>query len=376
VSPTDAQYAKIEYQRAVERGIDQDGHLRLDQDQVWRRYFQRDMVYWDVPDEELHRMGMIDEATASTLGPDPITIEPGPEPGTDLTKWGDAAQFEAAPIERGGPKVSLLWATPDPLGAVAAFCRMYEGKPTYSLAEITDEEREHYWAESLKTHLRAPHETVEFHFFIENVDRAFTHQLVRQRTAVYAQESLRFAVKGNLADEVSLPPTIREDSDAADIWTGTVDAIEDGYNYLVNNGVPAEDARGLLPQATPTRLNYKTNLRNLVEHAGNRLCTQAQFIWRAVFIEIVQAIQYHTPPAYMKEDLTFEAPQAWQFERIAGSELFKPVCYKLGHCPFTADFDRGCTIRERVQRGAFEEIDTAEWLADPDAGRTRAEDRR
>src|SRR4051794_363901 len=117
----------------------------------------------------------------------------------DIVKWSDEAMFEAAPVKRDSrglvtPVVSLLSATPDPLGSVAAGFRMYAGKPTYSLADITDDERRQYWEESLRTHLKAPWEFIDLHFFIEGVTRSFTHQMVRQRTAVYAQESLRFAV--------------------------------------------------------------------------------------------------------------------------------------------------------------------------------------
>lgn len=298
--------------------------------------------------------------------------------------YADEAMFEAAPMGGSGtgttgtlPSVHLLSATPDPLGAIAAACRMYEGKTTYDLADITDDERKHYWEQANATHLKAPLEFVDLHFFIEGVDRAFTHQMVRQRTAVYAQESLRFAVKDDLAAEASLPPSLQgtlpggqdtgveahgppEAQQARDVWDTTLAEVEAAYHRLVGMGMPAEDARGLLPHCTTTRLNYKTNLRNLLDHAGNRLCTQAQFAWRLVFAQIVQAIRGHHVRGLAGLD-------GWQWKLIADSAVFKPVCYQLGHCPFTADFDRGCTIRDRVQAGEWGKIDDTEWLADPTA---------
>jgi flavin-dependent thymidylate synthase len=286
---------------------------------------------------------------------------------TDIEKWADKAMFEAEPMRSTEPQAFLVSATPDPLGAIAAACRMYEGKATYDLADITDDERRHYWEQVQKTHLKAPLEFVDLHFFIEGVTRSFTHQMVRQRTAVYAQESLRFAVKGDMADEVQLPPSLmgvepaepgmHETEDQAKLrhWTNAVEAAEEAYNVLVNMGVPAEDARGLMPHAVTTRLNYKTNLRNLLDHAGNRLCTQAQFEWRMVFASIVRSMSEHL----LAGD--------WQWRLIAESSVFKPVCFSLGHCPFTADFDRGCTIRDRVQAGEWEKIDDREWLVDPKA---------
>ncbi len=298
----------------------------------------------------------------------------------ELQRWADKAMFEAAemPKDHRGrvtPRVTLLWATPDPLGAIAAACRMYEGKPTYNLAIISDEERRHYWEQVKHTHLKAPYEFVKLHFFVEGVTRAFTHQMVRQRTAVYAQESMRFAVKENMADEAALPPSIPNDPDDERYraWRATMDHIQGAYDWLVNNGVPAEDARGLLPHATTTRLNYATDLRALLDHAGNRLCTQAQFEWRIVFSQIVHAIRTHST-YYRSANTTGEETQAhWQWRLITDDEegLFRPVCYQLGHCPFTADFDRGCTIRDRVQEGKWEEINPAEWLLDPTAGQVR-----
>lgn len=278
-------------------------------------------------------------------------------------KWADEQQYVAAPMEanrdeKGNivPKVFLLWMTPDPLGAIAAMCRMYEGKPTYDLSSISDEEREHYFAQAQSTHLRAPLEAVKFHFFIEGVSRSFTHQLVRQRTAVYAQESLRFAVKEKLTDDVTAPPSIAvlpTSNPTRQMWDHHMQKTEETYNYLVSNGIPAEDARGVLPHAVATRVNYITDLRNLSDHAGNRLCTQAQFEWRIVFMEIVKAIREFRDTRFISD--------GWQFEALANSGLFRPVCYQLGKCPFKATFDRECTIRDRVDANAKHGIPSNEW---------------
>lgn len=280
-----------------------------------------------------------------------------------LQKWADKAMFEAAPIKRDAsgqvrPTVTLLWMTPDPLGAIAATCMMYEGKVVYDLADVTDEDRRHYWQQVERTHLKAPLEFVQFHFLIEGVTRAFTHQMVRQRTATYAQESMRFAVKENMAEEVPLPPSLAglpEDDDRVARWRITMDTVQESYNALVNAGVPAEDARGLLPHSTTTRLHYRTDLRSLLDHAGNRLCTQAQFEWRIVFMEIVQAIRQHAEVSMRSTG----AGGTWQGETIG--DLFRPVCYQLGHCPFTATFDRACSIRDRVQDNAQQGIPSSKW---------------
>lgn len=289
-------------------------------------------------------------------------------------KWADPAMFEAAPMkERGeedatyGAQVSLLWMTPDPLGAIAAMCRMYEGVPTYDLSDIEDSERQRYWNDALSTHLKAPLEAVKFHFFLEGVDRSFTHQMVRQRTAVFAQESLRFAVKRGLATEAIRPITIvRSGEDIQVVWATALDAIQAAYDRLIDAGIPAEDARGLLPHCVATRLNYVTDLRALADHAGNRLCTQAQFHWRYAFGAMVRAIRDYEPikmsPGARAQMISmgYQDP-TWQFDTISGSVLFRPVCYQLGKCPFQATFDRKCSIRERVDAYGSRGIPSSQW---------------
>ncbi len=140
----------------------------------------------------------------------------------EIVRWADRAMFKAEPIPEGGPKVWLLWCTPDPLGAIAAACKMYKGEVVRDLSTVTDAERLEYFEQVQKTKLKAPFEFVKFHFLIEGVTRAFTHQMVRQRTAVYAQESLRFAVVGgeDTPLPVGLPPSL-SGTDGADakIWS-------------------------------------------------------------------------------------------------------------------------------------------------------------
>ena len=354
---------------------------------------------------------------------------------SDLVRSGDRQQYEAKPHKLDDPdagvvpEAKLVWMTPDPLGVMAYFSGVYKGVFYDSLADVTDQDRYEALADVQKTHLQAPLETIKLHFRLDGVDRAFTHQLVRQRTAVYAQESMRFSVLGDLIDATTLPPSLAgterrlremvdekaENVSLADLvhsteyihasneqrkrikWDYAVDVIDAVYHDLVDGGMPAEEARGLLPHATATRINYITDLRNLKDHAGNRLCTQAQFHWRKVFNDIVGQVRNAVPAG---------SPHRWQYEALADSGLFRPVCYQLGHCPFQASFDRACTIRERVVyfskrgvpsdkwheeyrespnwrdplpwgKGGEEEIDIipainpAEWMLDPSAARLR-----
>jgi flavin-dependent thymidylate synthase len=306
-------------------------------------------------------------------------------------------------VNKQGPQVHLIGMTADPLGHIAAACMMYEGKVVRSLSDVTHAQRKHYFEQVKETKLKAPFEFVKFHFMIEGVTRSFTHQQVRQRTAVFAQESLRFAVKESIDEEVVLPPSLAAlpaDDPRVRVWRRAVNSVDDAYHALVESGIPAEDARGLLPHNIATRDHYSTDLRALQDHAGNRLCTQAQFEWRLVWTRMVEAIRTYRPHAAVLRSATnmsqhfrdelehIDASDAWQYEAIA--DLFRPVCYLTGKCEFMASFDRSCSIRDRVQmnheigRPSSEwhestvgtdapiniaAIKPAEWLLDPTAAR-------
>lgn len=274
--------------------------------------------------------------------------------------WVDPAMYQAEPTPA-LLKVHLLHMTADPLGAVAAMYYMYTGRVVRSLDELSRDDKLDAWRNVLRTHLDTPLEAVQFHFLVEGVSRAFTHQMVRQRVgAAYAQESLRFAVKTNAHQEIPLPPSIQPGTTAAAVWEMGAKAAASAYNRLVQDyQVPAEDARGLLPTDVRTRLHYVTNLRALRHMAGDRLCTQAQFHWRLVVALMSYAITVHLN----NTDLGWQAIQLTQ--------VFQPICYRLGHCPLTSDADRTCSIRPRVQAFAENGIPSSQWdeeyrhVADP-----------
>lgn len=311
--------------------------------------------------------------------------------GKEVQAWADEAMFSAQSIDRkSGPRVYLLSANADPLGSIAAAAKAYKGEFVSSLAEIADDEREYYLREVQKSVLAMPLESVHFHFRITGVTRGFTHQMVRQRTAAYSQESTRFAVKEEVpvGDPPSIigvkslhervedlrkrMPPLTTDEDLwrmvsesrtkeehwRDLWDAVVNGIEDAYNQMVNSGMPAEDARGILPTNLLTQINYITDLRGLKEHAGLRLCTQAQFEWRQVWAQIIQALRDYGMEAIYHRPEGWQSSQ-WQFDALA--EIFRPICYYRGSCQFQADFDRKCSIRERVSSFSEHGIPSTEW---------------
>lgn len=366
----------------------------------------------------------------------------------EIQKWSDSAMFTAEPSKASdGTSAFLLGAPVDPLGQIAACAKMYQGQVVRSLADVTDAERLSYLEEIQKTVLKMPLEAVSMHFMVEGIHRGITHQMVRQRTAAFAQESTRFAVKEDLTEATALPPYLHgtksfeqykrdiisewremgitdvglsdeEVVNSADRlqkkrfkWDEAVEVVGKTYNDLVNDGMPAEDARGLMPTNITTRLNYITNLRSFYDTMAVRVSDQAQFEWRMVAMALAKAmmsygetVTYTTwvdvndsvhadlPEGFLRyvrynSDRTrveIEISSAWQWKALA--QEIKPIEFKIGGPAFGANFDRPSRIGERVAafhkcgvpssewtKGSLEHgippINPEEWLMDPRAAR-------
>ena len=121
--------------------------------------------------------------------------------------------------------------------------------------------------------IRSSWEFVDYTFEIQGVTRAFTHQLVRTRTASYAQQSQRSV---DMSDFETLLPDSTMNADGGAAWYATVGHISTTYKYYQEHGVPAEDCRGLLPTNILTNIIMKMNLRTLADLLPKRKSLRAQ----------------------------------------------------------------------------------------------------
>src|SRR5262245_28725163 len=87
----------------------------------------------------------------------------------EVQRWVDRSMYESEEITDALPRVTLLTAQPDPLGAMGAMCAMYEGRVVRNISDLTDDDRISYWEQVQKTHLKAPLEAIDLHFMVENV---------------------------------------------------------------------------------------------------------------------------------------------------------------------------------------------------------------
>lgn len=140
-------------------------------------------------------------------------------------------------------------------------------------------------------------EFVDYTFLLQDVSRAFTHQLVRTRVGVsYAQQSLRVAPQENFT--YFIPDELEKDQYMLAIFDSTMSGIQEGYNLMTNRGVATQDARGVLPTNICTNILMKINLRALSLLMETRLCVRAQgeFQQAALFMrDLVYGIHHWIP---------------------------------------------------------------------------------
>jgi len=133
-------------------------------------------------------------------------------------------------------------------------------------------------------------ETVVFTFSIEGVSRSLTHQLVRHRLACYSQQSQRYVNFKDKTFEYATPDTIKKNVGAEVIYNEFMSKCKEYYDKLIDIGIPAEDARYILPNAACTNINMTVNLRELIHICNLRLCTRAQKEIRELFKLIKQEV--------------------------------------------------------------------------------------
>ena len=174
--------------------------------------------------------------------------------------------------------VELLQYPDNPERAVATAARLcYAPVGAKELMETMPPERVQ---SVLSTIMKSGHfstlEHVSYTFAVDGVSRALTHQLVRHRLASFNQQSQRY-VKFTEGVETVKPDTVSRDEEANRIFDEAINAVLEGYQKLLDAGIPAEDARYLLPNAAETKIVITMNIRELLHFFSLRCCNRAQW---------------------------------------------------------------------------------------------------
>jgi len=140
-------------------------------------------------------------------------------------------------------------------------------------------------------------EHASFTFGIEGVSRVTSHQLVRHRIASFSQQSQRYVSHKDEFTSI-MPDTIADNSEARQIFAFMSETVHKAYAQLVEMGIPAEDARYILPNATETKIIMSMNARELLHFFALRCCQRAQWEIREMSIEMLRLVKKVAPVVF------------------------------------------------------------------------------
>ena len=164
-------------------------------------------------------------------------------------------------------------------------------------------------------------EHIQVSFAVSNISRSCSHQLVRHRHMSFSQKSQRYVKENQF--EYLIPQTINSNEELKEKFVSFMEEISKTYNDFIEAGIPAEDARAVLPNACATSMIVSTNLRELIHVANLRLCSRAQTEIRL----LIKA---------MCDELI--AKEAWLKDYLV------PKCETNGFC----DEDKSCGRKSRL----------------------------
>lgn len=112
-----------------------------------------------------------------------------------------------------------------------------------------------------------------------------------------------------------VPPKIAADEKAEKIYRQAMDGILSAMQELEKLELPREDIGMLLPLGMETKVVLRTNLRNLIDMAHQRMCSRAYWEYRRLMQDLCQALC-----GYSEE---------WKY---LVAQYFVPKCEVCGFC--------------------------------------------
>lgn len=165
----------------------------------------------------------------------------------------------------------------------AAFRTCYSAETPLEIWQKIDSEKisrekiREFIGERLKTGHASPLEQVVFWFAIAGVSRSLSHQFVRHRIGIsFEQQSQRYVRFKQERLAFVLPDSwtrAKLDDEFAELLAQTSKL----YAKALAAGIPAEDARFVLPNAAPTNFHVMVNFAEMLHICDLRLCVRAQW---------------------------------------------------------------------------------------------------
>ena len=164
-----------------------------------------------------------------------------------------------------------------------------------------DKQKEGSEKEFIKMLIKKGHLSVLEHayatFRIKGVSRALTHQLIRHRLCSFTQKSQRWVSESGF--NYITPDSVKTNERAKEVYDFFMALVKDTYNALIDLGIPKEDARFVLPNATETEIVVTANLREWRHIILLRGSKSAQWEIRRLAIKILEILKQYVPTVFV-----------------------------------------------------------------------------
>jgi len=120
-------------------------------------------------------------------------------------------------------------------------------------------------------------EHATFTVSVSGISRSCTHQLVRHRLFSYLQSSSRMINFSKYTPDDFIIPRSFNKSGSYQKFKETINSTIKMYEELIKKGIRKEDARFVLPQATPQHIVMTGNARNWLHFFYMRMSKKAQW---------------------------------------------------------------------------------------------------
>jgi thymidylate synthase (FAD) len=231
--------------------------------------------------------------------------------------------------------VRLLDHTTDPVRSLyVAYRTAYSALTPQQIVDrigderITREQMAEFIEKRLETGHASPLEQVWFEFAISGVTRAFSHQFVRHHIGIsFEQQSQRYVAFKKGEFPYTVPDSVRK-AGFAPKMEEAFDRLGELYQEMIDAGIPAEDARFLIPNAANTNFKIVVNFLELLHICDLRLCTRAQWEFRQV-------------ASFMRAELNRKFPELARY--------IQPKCgdKRWGYCDESLEDWQACPIGKK-----------------------------
>ena len=197
-------------------------------------------------------------------------------------------------------------------------------------------------------------ENIWFTFMLHNDPISHREQMVRHRIGVHFgdnfgvdiipdqqkstwwSQSMRIMDYKNFVESGNffVPESIQNSQHNLEIYIETLKTIQQGYKLLVENGIPMQDARNLLPLGTTMHISWSINLSGLMHIIGKRSCWILQYgLWSYIIKSMIKELEtihpifreLSLPPCFVNGEFT-ECVFKHENERRVEGQDDLPVC--------------------------------------------------